>query len=77
MSGIFGRVKYPTAPRTLVLEKACQGDPSRAPTLLLLQISDLDHPWYWVWGRAGFRMRIRITVRVERVKYWFGPGFSP
>lgn len=38
------RAKEPRAPGTLVLEKACQGDHGKDPTLLLLHVSDLDTP---------------------------------
>lgn len=42
--GVEG-VKEHTAPGTLGLEKACQGDHSRVTTLLLLHLSYLDQPW--------------------------------
>lgn len=40
------RVKECTAPGTLGLEKTRQGDPSRASTLLLLHVCNLDHLVY-------------------------------
>lgn len=58
------KVKYTTPPKTSELEKAFQNYASRASTLLLLRISDLDQPWYWVRGWAGFRVKVEIRVRV-------------
>lgn len=40
------RVKEPTVPRALGLEKACQGNPSNVPALLFLHLSDLENPYY-------------------------------
>lgn len=45
----------PTAPGALGLGKARQGDCGQAPALLLLHLSDLDHP-----PGDGFRVRIVI-----------------
>lgn len=38
------RAEEPTAPGTLQLEMACQGNPGKAQALLLLQHSNLNHP---------------------------------
>lgn len=40
------RAKEPMAPGTLCLEKACQGNPSKALTLLFLHLSGLENPQY-------------------------------
>lgn len=56
------RVKYTIPSRTLGLEKVSQNNLSRASTLLLLQISDLEQPRYWVWAR--FKVKVEIWVRV-------------
>lgn len=37
------RIKEPTVSGTLVVETACQSDPGRAPTLLLLHLSDWEN----------------------------------
>lgn len=38
-------MKEPTAPGAPGLEQACQGHPGRDTTLLVLHLSNLDHPW--------------------------------
>lgn len=43
--GLGLRVKEPGAPGTLGQEKACQHDPRKSPTLLLLHLSNQDHHW--------------------------------
>lgn len=55
----FERVKDPTAPGTPGLERASHGDPSKAPALLLLQLSDLE-----IHG-DGVRLRLRLTGNIS------------
>lgn len=62
--GVEG-VKEPTAPGTLGLEKACQGDHSRVTTLLLLHLS--CGPALVMGTSAPVTAAIRPGVRVESV----------
>lgn len=55
------RIKHPTGPATLGLEKACLNDSSRVPTLLLLHLSDQDNPWYWVRVDGSGQVKVGVV----------------
>lgn len=61
------RAEEPTAPGTLQLEMACQGNPGKAQALLLLQHSNLNHP-QWCGPQPQRQDDIRLRDRVEKGK---------
>lgn len=67
------RIEEPTAPGTLQLEMACQGNPGKGPALLLLQHSNLNHP-RWCGPQPQRQDDIRLRGRVERGKEPRAPG---
>lgn len=69
------RVTKPTAPGTLRLGKACQGERGTAPTLLHPHLSSLGHPSCWLpQPQCKSTMRIMVRVRVQRATKPTAPG---
>lgn len=59
------RVKEPPSPGTLGMEIACQGDPCRAPTLLLLHLSQSGPPMvFGLWLSAHVVVGVVFSVLV-------------
>lgn len=64
------RNKEPTASGTLVVEKACQSDPGRAPTLLLLHLSDWENVVLGLELGLDLALAMRESKSLQLQKYW-------